>query len=79
MYLKSAGDLKRIIYTIWCSLRTLKQNEQICQIFNQTSLWRKDDELYLQSLRSAVPLPKKKKRKLLVKTGIVLKKKKKYT
>ncbi len=82
MYLKSAGDLKRIIYTIWCSLRTLKQNEQICQIFNQTSLWRKDDELYLQSLRSAVPLPKKKKRKLLVKTGtdyIYLEKKKKYT
>jgi hypothetical protein len=72
MFLKSASDLKRIVYTIWCSLRTLKQNEQICQIFKQTVLWRNDDELYLQSLRSAIPvaLPKKKKKKSLVKTGI---------
>lgn len=71
MYLKSASDLQRIIYTIWCSLRTLKQNEQICQIFQGTPLWRAEDELYLQSLRSATPLPvpKKRKKKTLVKTG----------
>ncbi|CAF0979301.1 unnamed protein product [Rotaria sp. Silwood1] len=71
MYLKSAYDLQRIIHTIWYSLRTLKQNEQICQIFKQTFLWKHDDELYLQSLRS-IPrssLPKKKKKKTLVKTG----------
>jgi hypothetical protein len=71
MYLKSASDLKRIIFTIWCSLRTLKQNEQICQMFQQTFLWKNQDELYRQSLRSAIrsTLPKKKKKKSPVKTG----------
>jgi hypothetical protein len=71
MYLKSASDLKRIIFTIWCSLRTLKQNEQICQLFHQTFLWKNQDELYRQSLRSAIPspLPKKKKKKSPIKTG----------
>ncbi|CAF0723215.1 unnamed protein product [Adineta ricciae] len=71
MCFKPANDLKRIIYTIWCSLRTLKQNEQICQIFKGTPLWRDGDELYLLSTRAAAPLivPKKKKKKILVKTG----------
>ncbi|CAF3695853.1 unnamed protein product [Rotaria sordida] len=71
MHLKSTHDLKRIIYTIWYSLRTLKQNEQICQNFKQTFLWKHDDELYLQSLRSIArsSLPKKKKKKTLIKTG----------
>jgi len=71
MYLKSASDLKRIIFTIWCSLRTLKQNEQICQLFQQSFLWTNEDELYRQSLRSPIPLPlpKKKKKKSPVKTG----------
>ncbi|CAF3708171.1 unnamed protein product [Adineta steineri] len=72
MYLKPASDLKRIISLFWCTLRTLKQNEQICQIFKETPLWRNDDELYLQSLRSAIPSPspkKIKKKKLLVKQG----------
>jgi hypothetical protein len=72
MYLKSASDLKRIIFTIWCSLRTLKQNEQICQIFQQSFLWKNEDELYRQSLRSALPLPlpKKKKKKSPIKPGM---------
>ncbi|CAF2592883.1 unnamed protein product [Rotaria sp. Silwood2] len=71
MYLKSAYDLKRIIYTIWHSLRTLKRNEQMYQIFKQTFLWKHDDDLYLQSLRSIgrSSSPKKKKKKTLVKTG----------
>lgn len=72
MFLKSSNDLKRIIFTIWCSLRTLKQNEQICQIFQESFLWRKEDHLYRQSLREAKPvtLPKKKKKKSPTKTGI---------
>ena len=75
MFLKSASDFKRIIYTIWYSLRTLKQNEQICRYFRQTLLWRNDDELYLQSLRSSTSSllllsSKKKKKKTLVKTGM---------
>lgn len=71
MYLQSASDLKRIIFTIWCSLRTLKQNEQISQIFQNTSLWTNQDELYRESLRAAIPspLPKKKKKKSPVKPG----------
>ena len=71
MCFKPANDLRRIIYIIWCSLRTLKQNEQICQIFKGTPLWRDGDELYLLSTRATMPLtvPKKKKKKILVKTG----------
>ncbi len=71
MFLKSASDLKRIIFTIWCSLRTLKQNEQICQLFQQSFLWTNEDELYRQSLRLPISssLPKKKKKKSPVKTG----------
>ena len=56
MYLKSAGDLKRIIYTIWCSLRTLKQNEQIFKIFNQTIHYGKIlIKNMLQSLQPPIP------------------------
>jgi hypothetical protein len=73
MYFKSPSDLKRIVYTIWSSLRTLKQNEQIYQIFNKTFLWRNEDLLYIQSSRPAVrsPIQKKRKKKTLVKTGTV--------
>lgn len=71
MFLKSASDFKRIIFTIWCSLRTLKQNEQICQLFHESFLWTKEDEFYRQSLRVSLPtvLPKKKKKKSPMKTG----------
>lgn len=72
MFLKSASDFKRIIYTIWCSLRTLKQNERICQLFHESFLWTKEDEFYRQSLRATLPstLPKKKKKKSPMKTGL---------
>ncbi|CAF1497847.1 unnamed protein product [Rotaria magnacalcarata] len=65
MYLKSSNDLKRIIYTIWQTLRTLKRTEKICEIFNKTFLWKTNDEVYLQSQRAIVPpsQPKKKKKK----------------
>ncbi|CAF4382312.1 unnamed protein product [Rotaria socialis] len=65
MYLKSSNDLKRIIYTIWHTLRTLKKNEKICEIFNKTFLWKTNDEAYLQSQQAVVPPspPKKKKKK----------------
>lgn len=72
MFLKSASDFKRIIYTIWCSLRTLKQNERICQLFHQSFLWTKEDELYRQSLRTTLPTaqPKRKKKKSPMKPGL---------
>lgn len=71
MFLKSASDFKRIIFTIWCSLRTLKQNEQIYEIFRQTKFWKNQDELYRQSVRASLPtiLIKKKKKKSIEKSG----------
>lgn len=73
MHLKSANDFKRIISMIWQSLRTLKQDEEFCQLFSKTFLWKTDDELYLQSSRSIARAsqPKKKKKKSLVKSGII--------
>ncbi|KAG0430108.1 hypothetical protein DMUE_5695 [Dictyocoela muelleri] len=61
MFLRSPHDLRRIVYSIWCSLRTLKQNEQISALFHQTFLWRTQDKLYRQASRSIIPKKKKKK------------------
>ncbi|CAF1335028.1 unnamed protein product [Rotaria sordida] len=71
MNLKSAGYIQRIIHTMWFTLRTLKQNDQIFKIFNQTILWKNNDQQYLQSLQPPTQnlLPKKKKKKTLVKIG----------
>ncbi|CAF0786478.1 unnamed protein product [Adineta steineri] len=71
MCAKSAGFTQRIIHTIWFSLRTLKLNEQIFKIFNQTILWKTNDQEYVQSLQQPLQslLPKKKKKKILVKTA----------
>jgi hypothetical protein len=71
MYFKSAGYLQRLIHTLWFTLRTLKLNEQIFQIFNQTILWKTNDQQYVQSLQPPAQnlLPKKKKKKILIKTG----------
>jgi hypothetical protein len=73
MFFKSPNDLRRIIYSIWFALRTLKRDEQVCHLFEQTCLWRTNDQLYRQTLHINVrtPMPKKKKKKLLVKTGII--------
>ena len=70
MFMKSPNDLRRIIYSLWYALRTLKQNEQISQVFHQTFLWRNQDQLYRQALRAPERpiVPKKKKKKSLVKT-----------
>ena len=73
MYLKPASDFKRIIFTIWCSLRTLKQNEQICRLFERSFCWTNEDELYRRSIRALMPstLPKKKKKKSPGKIGLL--------
>ncbi|UJR27984.1 hypothetical protein I4U23_009242 [Adineta vaga] len=71
MFLKSSGNIQRIIYTLWFSLRSLKQNDQIMKLFNQTILWKTNDQEYVQSLQPPIQnsLPKKKKKKILIKTG----------
>jgi len=71
MYFKSVGYMQRILHTIWFSLRALKQNDQIFKLFNQTILWKTNDQEYFQSLQPPIQtlLPKKKKKKTLVKTG----------
>ncbi|CAF4364047.1 unnamed protein product [Rotaria sp. Silwood2] len=71
MHFKSVGHIQRMIHAIWFTLRTLKQNEQIFKIFNQTILWKLSDQKYVQSLQPPTQnlLPKKKKKKTLVKIG----------
>lgn len=66
--MKSTGYCQRIVATLWSSLRTLKQNDAIFQLFNQTILWKKNDQDYVQSLQAAMKnlLPKKKKKKIII-------------
>ena len=73
MFLKSPNDLRRIVYSLWYTLRTLKQNEQISELFHQTALWRNEDQVYRQASRAPERpiVPKKKKKKSLVKTGAI--------
>ena len=63
--------MQHIVYSTWFILRTLKRDEQIARHFEQTHLWKQEDQRYMESLRSAVrlPVPKKRKKKSLVKTG----------
>lgn len=70
MFMKSPNDLRRIVYSLWYALRTLKQNEQISQVFHQTFLWRNEDQLYRQASRAPERpvVPRRKKKKSLVKT-----------
>ncbi len=71
MNCKSVGNIQRIIHTIWYSLRILKQNDELFKIFNQTILWKINDQEYIQSLEilNKNLLPKKKKtKKILIKT-----------
>jgi hypothetical protein len=72
MHFKSVGNIQRTIHTIWYTLRTLKQQEQIFNLFNQTILWKTNDQEFVQSLQpppTQVLLLKKKKKKTLIKTG----------
>lgn len=71
LMVKSTGYGQRIIFTLWFTLRTLKQNDALIQLFNQTILWKTNDQEYIQSLQAATKqlLPKKKKKKLLIKTN----------
>ncbi len=71
MHLKTVGNVQRIVHTVWYSLRTLKQNDELCKLFNQTILWKANDQEYVQSLQVATKnlLPKKKKKKILIKTS----------
>ena len=71
MYLPPFGYVQRIVHTLWFSLRTLKQNDQISKLFDQTILWKTNDQEYVQSLQPPPPnlVPKKRKKKILVKTG----------
>jgi len=72
--LKSIGYIERVIHTLWYSLRTLKQNNELVQIFNQTILWKTNDQEYVQSLQISTKnlLPKKKKKKILIKTSTII-------
>jgi hypothetical protein len=74
MYFKSFGYIQRIVHTLWYSLRTLKRNDELFRIFNQTILWKRNDEEYVQSLQVATKnlLPKKKKKKILIKTSKII-------
>jgi hypothetical protein len=74
MCFKSPGYIQHIIHTIWYSLRALKENEQIFKLFNQTILWKTMDQEYVQSLQPPAQnlLPKKKKKKTLVKIGKII-------
>ncbi len=67
----SVGNIQRIIHTMWYSLRTLKQNDELFKIFNQTILWKTNDQEYIQSLQILTKnlLPKKKKKKIFIKTS----------
>jgi hypothetical protein len=69
--LKSIGYVERIVHTLWYSLRTLKRNNELIQLFNQTILWKTNDQEYVQSLEISTKnnLPKKKKKKILIKTS----------
>ena len=72
MHFKPGGSIQRIIHTIWFSLRTLKRDDQLANLFKQTILWRSNDEQYIQSLKPPVrpALAKiKKRRPLMPKTG----------
>jgi hypothetical protein len=71
MYLKSPNDMQHLVYSTWFILRTLKRDEQIARHFQQTHLRKQEDQRYMESLRSTVrlPVPKKRKKKSLVKTG----------
>lgn len=68
---KPIVNTQRIVQTVWFTLRGLKQNDQIIKLFNQTILWKNNDEKYVQSLHAPPQnsLPKKKKKKTLVKIG----------
>lgn len=70
MKLKTGGEIEHVIYTFWYSLRTLKQNDELNKIFNQTKLWKKNDQDYIELLQNSMKnnlLPKKKKKKILIK------------
>lgn len=69
LMMKSTGYCQRTIFTLWSTLRTLKQNDAIFQLFNQTPFWKSNDQEYVQSLQAATKnlLPKKKKKKILIK------------
>ena len=73
MFLRSPFDLRRIVHSFWFSLRMLKENEEIQKLFRESPFWRRNDENFLQSLKTNVGnrtnSPKKRKKKLLVKTG----------
>ncbi|CAF3877784.1 unnamed protein product [Rotaria magnacalcarata] len=71
MRCKPQINIERIVHTMWFTLRTLKQNDQISKLFNQTILWKQNDQQYVQSLQTSSQnlLPKKKKKKTLVKIG----------
>jgi len=72
MKLKSAGYIERIIHTIWFTLRTVKRNDELCKIFNQTILWKVHDQEYVQNypiLNKNNLLPKRKKKKIFIKTN----------
>jgi hypothetical protein len=69
--LKSIGYIERVIHTLWFALRTLKRDNDLIQLFNQTILWKTNDQEYVQSLQISTKnnLPKKKKKKILIKTS----------
>ena len=72
MHFKPGGSIQRIIHTLWFSLRTLKREDQLANLFNQTILWRSNDEQFIQSLKPPVrpALVKiRKRRPLMPKTG----------
>ena len=70
MSLASVGTIRRYIQSVWYSLRRLKDNDQISDLFKQTNFWKKNDQEYfeyLQQTNMKTILPKKKKKKILIK------------
>ncbi|CAF5195772.1 unnamed protein product, partial [Rotaria magnacalcarata] len=53
MRCKPQINIERIVHTMWFTLRTLKQNDQISKLFNQTILWKQNDQQYVQSLQTS--------------------------